>query len=299
MRHDLTDLRLVVAIVEAGSITGGAARCHLALPSASARLRGLEDALGVALFERHAHGVVPTPAGLAVVGHARAVAAQLEQMADDLRDVAAGARVRIGLLCNSAARAVHLPPLLAAFLVAHPQVDLDIEERSSQAIVDAIASCRADLGVLADAVDHAGLASRRFVADPLVVIEGAATVQDDRLPARAGGVAFADVLDARIVALEADDPLQAFIERQARRAGRGLRVRVRARDLDGVVAFVARGVGVAIVPDAVLARTSVADALRVHAIEDAWAQRTLHVCARSFDALPPAVRALADALAPP
>ena len=50
MRFDLVDLQLFIAVAEARSITGGADRSHLALASASARIKGLEAALGTALY---------------------------------------------------------------------------------------------------------------------------------------------------------------------------------------------------------------------------------------------------------
>jgi len=64
MRFDMTDLRLFLHVVEAGSITAGADRAHLALAAASARIRGMEDDLGTSLLERMRHGIEPTAAGL-------------------------------------------------------------------------------------------------------------------------------------------------------------------------------------------------------------------------------------------
>jgi DNA-binding transcriptional LysR family regulator len=46
MRFDVVDLRLFLHVAEAGSITHGAERASLALASASARIRGMEEALG-------------------------------------------------------------------------------------------------------------------------------------------------------------------------------------------------------------------------------------------------------------
>ena len=63
MRLDLADLRLFIAIVDTGSITGGAAAAHLALASASERLRKMEAEVGVPLLHRHARGVTTTEAG--------------------------------------------------------------------------------------------------------------------------------------------------------------------------------------------------------------------------------------------
>src|SRR6266542_371682 len=57
MRFDLVDLQLFVAVAETRSITNGAGRVHLALASASERIKGLEEALGVALLTRGRRGV--------------------------------------------------------------------------------------------------------------------------------------------------------------------------------------------------------------------------------------------------
>ena len=73
MHFDLTDLRLFAAIAETGSITAGAERTGLALASASARVRGMETALGAPLLERGRRGVRPTPAGQTLLHHARRV----------------------------------------------------------------------------------------------------------------------------------------------------------------------------------------------------------------------------------
>ena len=63
MRFDLVDLQLFIAVAETRSITAGAARVHLALASASERIKGLEAALGVALLKRGRRGVELTSAG--------------------------------------------------------------------------------------------------------------------------------------------------------------------------------------------------------------------------------------------
>ena len=86
MPFDLTDLRLFVHVHEAGSITGGAARSHLALPSASERIRGMESALGAALLVRGQRGVRLTAAGHTLLHHARLVLRQMEHLRGDLAD---------------------------------------------------------------------------------------------------------------------------------------------------------------------------------------------------------------------
>ena len=61
MRFDLTDLKLFLHVVEAGSITAGADRMHLAVAAASTRIRNMEIELGTALLNRDRQGVQPTP----------------------------------------------------------------------------------------------------------------------------------------------------------------------------------------------------------------------------------------------
>src|SRR5580700_3709271 len=73
MRFDLTDLRLFIQVAETSSITHGAHQANMALASASARIRGMEESLGVPLLERGPRGVKPTPAGRALNHHARMV----------------------------------------------------------------------------------------------------------------------------------------------------------------------------------------------------------------------------------
>ena len=63
MRFDMADLSLFRHVLEAGSITGGAERAHLALAAASTRIRNMEEALGAALLVRSRQGVTPTQAG--------------------------------------------------------------------------------------------------------------------------------------------------------------------------------------------------------------------------------------------
>src|SRR5438094_7428034 len=76
MHFDLADLSLFRHVVEAGSITHGAERAHLALAAASTRIRNMEQALGAALLVRSRQGVTPTQAGRTLLGHARAILRQ-------------------------------------------------------------------------------------------------------------------------------------------------------------------------------------------------------------------------------
>jgi DNA-binding transcriptional LysR family regulator len=294
MRFDLVDIQLVLNVTEAASITHGAARSGLALASASERIRDMEQALGASLFERQRRGVTPTPAGLALVHHARLVTQQLEQMRGDLSQFAKGLRGRIRLLSNTAATLEILPPLLGAFLASHPNVDIDVEERPSPEIVRAVAGGRADLGIVADTVDAAAeLETIPFAEDRLVLV----TPRRHAL-GRRRRIAFRDVLDQDFVGLAGDSALRTYIEGQAARAGHRLKTRVRLPGFDAICRVVESGIGVAIVSKVAAERCRRSMAIEKIPLADAWALRHLRICARSFRALPIHARELVATLRP-
>src|SRR6185312_9408578 len=84
MHFDFVDLNLFRHVVEAGSITHGAERAHLAVAAASTRIRRLEEALGAALLTRGRQGVTPTPAGRTLLAHARTMLAQAARLREDI-----------------------------------------------------------------------------------------------------------------------------------------------------------------------------------------------------------------------
>ena len=131
MRFDLVDLALFIAVADSGSITHGATRANLALASASARIKGLEADLGVALLKRRRRGVELTAAGEALREHARLIMHNVEIMRGDLAGFASGIRASVHLLANTSGLSEHLPKALAAFLREHP--DISLMSRSAKA----------------------------------------------------------------------------------------------------------------------------------------------------------------------
>jgi len=293
MRFDLTDLRLFLNVHAAGTITGGAQDSHMTLAAASERIRAMEDSLGAPLLLRQPRGVQLAPAGHTLVHHARRVLAQVEQLQGELADHGRGFQGHVRLSCNTSALAEHLPDLLARFLAAHPGIHVELDERPSDAIVDALRNRSADIGIVSDAADLDGLAVLPFRPDPLVLV----LARDHALAGRAT-LALAEVLDQPFVGLAEDSALQAHIERHARRLGRRLRYRVRLRSFEAVCRMVGQGIGVGIVPQAVAARCARSARVQRVALRDAWAARQLMLCMRQDEPLPPQAQLLVRELVP-
>jgi DNA-binding transcriptional LysR family regulator len=289
MRFDLTDLSLFRHVVEAGSITHGAARAHLALAAASTRIRNMEQALGAPLLLRARHGVTPTQAGRTLLQHARTMLAQADRLREDLGAYAGGVAGQVRVLSNTNALTEFLPEALSSFLSAHPGVSVDLEERLSDEIVGLIAEGVGDIGIVAGTVDTGRLTTHPFRSDRFVLV-----VSRDHALARRARVAFADVLDHDFVGLDRASALQRFLSGKASSSGRALRLRVQLRSFDAVCRLVECNVGIGVVPATTARRAIKAMAIKAVELTDPWALRNLTICVRDFDALPPYARQLVE-----
>jgi len=292
---DPGDLRLFVAVLECGTLTAGAERVNLSVPAASERLQRLEHVLQVRLFERAKSGVKPTEAGVALGSHARAVLQQLERLQAEMTPYARGMRGRVRLLCNTSALTEHLPEALGGFLSANPDIDVDLQEMWSHEILQAVHMGAADVGILADSVDTAGLQTWLFRDDRLVLIS---PLRGARSTARRASarISFVDALDKPFVGLARDSALSRFLDDQALRVARNVHYRVRVKGFEAVRKLVASGVGVAIVPESATVLSAGESAYRVQHLTEGWATRRLMLCTKSDEGLPPFVRRLIDAL---
>ncbi|AIP68506.1 LysR substrate-binding domain-containing protein [Burkholderia pseudomallei] len=281
MRFDLTDLRLFLHVCEAGSITGGAERAHMTLQSASERIRGMEEELGVPLLQRAKRGTRATEAGRALEHHARVVLQQIDHMRGELQQFGAGLRGHIRLLSNTAALSEYLPDALAEYLPRHPKLSVSVEERSSQEIVHAIRGKTADFGIVADSVGLDGLEQMPFREDWLIAVAAV----DHSLAARER-VAFAELVDADFIGMTDGSALQVHLADQAKALGKRIDYRVQLKSFDAICRLIERGVGIGIVSRHAALRAQQTMQIRLIELTDSWAHRRLTICARSFDELP-------------
>lgn len=284
---DLLDLELFTQVVEAGSITHGGRRVHLALPSASARIRQMEKTVGTPLLTRDRRGVTVTPAGLLLLRHARTVLHQIDRMRGDLTKYATGLVATIRLLANTAAVATALPEELVTFLVAHPSIDVDLEERPSHLIVQAVAEGRAEIGIVASSVNLGQLRHVVLRDDRLVLV----TPPRHRF-ARRKQIRFEDCLDQPFVGLGEGSALQEHLEGHAQPLGQRPHYRVRLPGIEAVCRTVAAGVGLGVLPDAAAKRWQATYPVATVPLSDGWAARQLLLVTHPTTALPAPAEAL-------
>lgn len=288
---DLIDLDLVTAVAETGSITHGAARARLSVPSASGRISNLERTLGVTLFDRGRRGVALTPAGQVLVRHARSVCHAVGRLRTELDEYAQGHGATVRVRANAAGTASLMPAAAVSFLARYPHARIDLEERPSHRIVAAVAEGRADIGIVADSHELGQLETRVIRPDPLVVV----TLPDDPL-ARLSRVPYADVLGRAFVGLNVASPLQEHLETHAQPLGTQPRYRVRLPTIDAACHAVAGGIGIAILPWYSVRRWRTSGTLAAAPLAEPWADRRLLACFTSDRDLSDTARALRDHL---
>src|SRR5580700_6093144 len=125
-RLDIKQLKALVTVIEAGSVTRAAELLHLVQPAVSRQIRTLEHELGVPLFERTRHGMRPTAAGVRFADRARRALAELDRARAEVAPTpgAVAGIVNVGLLESTAELLAE--PLVSAVLRRHPGVELRV-----------------------------------------------------------------------------------------------------------------------------------------------------------------------------
>ncbi|WP_016823196.1 LysR family transcriptional regulator [Streptomyces viridosporus] len=266
MRYDLDDLRLFLHIVTEGSITAGAHRMHLSLPSASARVRSLEHHAGVTLLIRGRRGVRPTPAGTTLARHARDVLDRTARLESAVASYTRSPTAPLTLLGGGSAMHRLVPQALISFLRAHPDIDVTVSESRTPRTLRMLADGEADLGVvLDDDARDCGLHTEPLGDDSLVVIGQTGGVLTGRT-----ALTYSEVAEHPLVGLDAGSSLRRWIEKHLGPHAPVVRHRTTVADLSVLVSLAAAGVGLAVVPRRAIDPHQPLD---VCELQDPWARR--------------------------
>ena len=293
MRFDLTTLNLVLAIHDTRSITRGAEREHLALAAASKRLSDLEARLGVPLFERRARGVETTEAGRALVRPVRSLHAQLHALESEVVEFSRGIKGHLRVAATAGAISECLPPDLAAFSQAHPQIRISLEDLTSAEIQAAVAEGRADVGIVVPPLLDNRLSHRVYRHSALAAMVPAGHVLAGRQVVR-----FEQLLEHDIVGLHQGAAVHELMRAEAEGQGRTLKARLQVRGFDAIAQLVEAGLGVAVMPAAVAQRFAQLFRVKVLGLNEPWAERDYLLVVRPQDSLPAVVQRFVDALCP-
>ncbi len=264
-RMRIEDLQAFEAVVRCGTFTRAARELYLAQPSLSRRVAALESELGASLLDRGHQGAVPTPAGQALLPIARRMLSEAEAARLALDELAGLRRGRVRLGAPPTVCASLVADVLAEYAVRHPGVELEVTEAGTLALVQRLQEGELDLAVVVTregdlgapghsaaegggaapgtGVRPTGIELIPLLRERLAVISSAGQVPE--LPAQ---VTLAELSRMPLVAPARSYDLRAATD--AAFAAHGLRPRivVEGSEMDAVLSFVERGIGVAVVP---------------------------------------------------
>lgn len=288
---DLASLRLFMQAVEHGSLSRVAERTNMALAAVSKRISQLEDYYGVRLLQRTGRGVVPTPAGAALMQHAGDIFRQVHLSRRELADYARGVIGTVRLFASTSAISQMLPADLAAFGAAQPDIRVDLREAYSGAIAARVRDGTADMGVVIAGPSIDGLDQRPYRRDRLVLLAPGG-FNPGMTSAR-----LRDLADSDFVLMESDAAITNLLLGIAASRAMTLRVRARVDSFDGVCRMVQSGFGVGILPAMAVRHFATAMALRLIDLEEDWAERQMLIVTNPRFGQSRATRQLSDFLA--
>lgn len=278
--RDLFTLRIFVLACELKSVTKAAERLNIAVSAASRRIQLLEHVAGAPLLHRKPHGIVPTELGITVMQHARDMIGIEEKLNASIEEHRSGLRGHVRVWSSMAVLEERLACDIVGYLRAHPDVKLDLQERTSRATVDALLNKQTDIGVIVRGLPTDGLEVHDYHGDILAV----ALPAGHPLAAR-GSVRLSDLLDEDFISLEPDSATNRLLVDEARRVDRCIRTRTHVTSFGVMCSMIARGLGIGILPQSTLGLLGHSLAIETVPLDEPWAVRTHAICVRNFDEL--------------
>ncbi len=239
---DFVALQIFKAVADHGGISAAARKLHRVQSNVTTRIRQLEASLGTRLFIREKRRLVLSPTGELYRAYVEQMLQLSQQAREALLDGAPRGTLRIGTLESTAAS--RLPPLLSRYHRKHPAVRVELVTATSDALVEAVLKREVQAAFVADAPSIAGLERMSAFEEELVIvaprphpaIRRARDVRADTMIAFPAGCAYRR-------------RLQAWLAADGNRLERVLEL----GSYPSIVACVASGTGIALVPRSVLA----------------------------------------------
>ncbi|AKM32336.1 LysR family transcriptional regulator [Pandoraea faecigallinarum] len=250
---DVRQLRNFVAIVDSGSLSKAAERLHIAQPSLSAQLRGLEDELQTQLLVRSAQGVTPTDAGKALYRHARVVLRQMEQIRQEVREGGGSEAGPVAVGFPTTIASILAVPLFTRVREQYPGIRLQIFESMSGYIGELLANGRLDLAMLFRDSETRGISVMPLFDEALYVLGGHRVCAAIYADADDETCALTALANVPIVAPSATNGLRLLIERSFAQANVELNIVADIDSLPTLIDIARTGDACSILPVSALA----------------------------------------------
>ena len=247
---NLEQLRSFVEVARFGNFTRAAEELYLAQPSLSRQIAALEQDLGAELFHRARGGSTLTVAGESLLPLARRMLADAESVRRELAELAGLERGRVRLGATPTLCISLVAEVLSMFHAEHPAIELHLSEQGSRRLLDELAGGELDLALIttSDATTAERFTVTPLLVEELVVISSAAAPPVTTRKT----IGLEEVARLPQIVFSSSYDLRSATDAAFRAADLTPEVVLEGAEMDAVLRFVERGLGVAIVPAMVL-----------------------------------------------
>jgi len=294
MRMDLTiqQLRVVLAVYEAGSFTAAAEALLQAQSSLSRTVLEVERRLGVALFERTTRRLEPTAEGVEFLRIASRTVAAFDANLRHFAGFLDGQRGRVRVATLPSLAAILLPSIVSAYQREHPGVELSIEDALAAEVLDRVRTGLVDFAVTVvsgEAVDD-------LHVTPVATDRFCVVFPPDHPFAKKKVVSWSDLAREAFIAFDRTTSIRQHLDRAFAESGAVPHNAIEARNISAVAGLVAAGLGVSAVPGLVLPLVEFAG-LRYRPLGDPRTERRIAIVRVPHRPLSPAATAFREAIA--
>ena len=240
---DLYQLQGFCEVARTGSFTRAAGELFLTQPAVSQQVKALEEELGAPLLDRGGRGLRLTPEGEILLARARAAFGELAAAREEIEGLRQQVTGRVVLATSDTNCTYVLPPILAEFRSAYPDVAVEVRNRMSSEVAELVRGDRADLGMLTLPMDH-----RSLDTEPLFSREDALICPPDHALARRRTVGLQVLAGEPLLLLEQGSRSRTGLDEAFRAAGLEPRVAMNLGSIEVIKRFVEAGFGLAVVP---------------------------------------------------
>lgn len=165
---DIRHLRIMITVVEAGSMSGAAKKLYITQPAVSQVIKELENHYGCLLFERLGKGIYLTEAGKLLCRQARMVIRQFDTLEENMLNMRDREVLKVGSTITVGACII--PGLMVDFKTCHPNVDPFNFVNNTKIIEEQLLQSQLDIGLVEGEVRHPDLMVEPVIPDYLVII---------------------------------------------------------------------------------------------------------------------------------
>lgn len=238
---EISELRIFLAVARKGSISRAAGELHCVQSNVTARIKQLEERLGMLLFHRKSKGVALTHSGYLLMDYAERITRLVKEAEDAIadRDEPKG-RLLIGSMETTAA--VRLPPLLAIYHRLYPKVELNLVTGPSEDSLKGLLDYQIDGALVAGEIAHDGLSAEKVFEEELVLV------------APPDVISLEQIDNLKILVFKAGCSYRAQLEGWLKRTGRLTYQVMEFGSIEGIMGCIAAGMGVSFLPRSVVER---------------------------------------------